>query len=393
MNINAVDTNAALNEDIMSMELLANPKKKADAMSIVSSAVSSKGKKKMRNIVSSSNDSPSDLDDEIMSIISSSTSSTIVKSNTGKRKATKPTAYSSSDASSSSVSSSSEPSTSVSSSASSSETISSVSDFKGKVQKASKEDIINMKRELLYQFDRLEKKGIQLPRKFSLSSDLDEMRTAYERMKKDREIDVAIQFQRQALMTCVSGIEFLNNNFNPFDVELRGWSATVHEAIHDYDDVFEELYEKYKGSGSMAPELRLMMSLAGSAFMFHMTNTLFKSTLAGGESGKSAAQNSSNGGGGFMSNMFGGLMGSLFGGGGGGGVGAPSSYNPMFDTTKVETRPEMRGPDMDHIIDDLEVASILNEDRVEMMSNASISEISEIKGGVRKNRKKRTIDI
>ena len=31
----------------------------------------------------------------------------------------------------------------------------------------------------------------------------------------------------------------------------------------------------------MAPELRLLMGLAGSAFMFHLTNTMFKSSLPG----------------------------------------------------------------------------------------------------------------
>ena len=36
--------------------------------------------------------------------------------------------------------------------------------------------------------------------------------------------------------------------------------------ISDYDDVFEELYEKYQGSGSMSPELRLMFMVGGNCF-------------------------------------------------------------------------------------------------------------------------------
>ena len=31
----------------------------------------------------------------------------------------------------------------------------------------------------------------------------------------------------------------------------------------------------------MAPELRLLLTLGGSAFMFHLTNTMFKSSLPG----------------------------------------------------------------------------------------------------------------
>ena len=49
----------------------------------------------------------------------------------------------------------------------------------------------------------------------------------------------------------------------------------------DYDDVFEELHEKYKGKAQMAPELKLLLMLGGSGFMFHLTNTMFKSSLPG----------------------------------------------------------------------------------------------------------------
>ena len=43
-----------------------------------------------------------------------------------------------------------------------------------------------------------------------------------------------------------------------------------------YKDM-EKLHEKYKSSGKkMAPELRLFISLSGSAFMFHLTNRMFK---------------------------------------------------------------------------------------------------------------------
>jgi len=45
----------------------------------------------------------------------------------------------------------------------------------------------------------------------------------------------------------------------------------------------------------------------------------------------------------------------------------------------------MRGPDMDNILDDLDIASILKDDRVEVMSTVSESELSELhdRGSVR----------
>ena len=143
---------------------------------------------------------------------------------------------------------------------------------------------ITEKKEILYQMNRLEAKGTDLPRKFTMQSDLEEMRAEYHRILREKEIDASIRFQRKMLMAMVTGMEFLNTRFDPFAVKLDGWSEQVHENVNDYDDIFEELHEKYKSSGKkMAPELRLLMSLSGSAFMFHLTNSMFKASPPGVE--------------------------------------------------------------------------------------------------------------
>lgn len=135
---------------------------------------------------------------------------------------------------------------------------------------------VNEKTEILYQFDRLESKGYRVPRKFTIQSDLDEMRAEYHRIVREKEVDASVRFQRKMLMSTVTGIEYLNGRFDPFDVKLDGWSESVHENVNDYDDIFEELHDKYKSSGKkMAPELRLLLSLSGSAFMFHLTSRMF----------------------------------------------------------------------------------------------------------------------
>lgn len=148
-------------------------------------------------------------------------------------------------------------------------------------QSRNKESEKKEKMEILYQFERLEKKGCKIPRKFSMESSLDEMKAEFERLKKDKEVDNSINFQRKMLVAAVTGIEFLNNKFDPFDVKLDGWSENINDNIDEYDDIFEDLHEKYKSKSKMAPELRLLMGLAGSGFMFHLTNTMFKSNLPG----------------------------------------------------------------------------------------------------------------
>jgi len=66
-----------------------------------------------------------------------------------------------------------------------------------------------------------------------------------------------------------------HEEYNIFELELQGWSESVYENITDYDEVFEELYYKYKDTVSLAPELKLVCMVAGSAWMFHMSRNMF----------------------------------------------------------------------------------------------------------------------
>lgn len=137
------------------------------------------------------------------------------------------------------------------------------------------------KQELLFKLKRLESRGIPLSKQFSSSSPLDEIRDEYSRLKHQRDVENSIKFQRKTMMAFASGVEFLNSKFDPFDIKLDGWSESLHENLGDYDDVFEELHEKYKTKAKIAPELKLMMMMGGSAVMFHMTNNLFKNAAPG----------------------------------------------------------------------------------------------------------------
>ena len=144
-------------------------------------------------------------------------------------------------------------------------------------QPMSTEQIMRLKRELLYQLERMEKKGMRLPRRFTMSDPLEDMRAEVERIKLDRSVDASVKFQRKMLMACVTGIEFLNTRYDPLDVKLDGWSDSMYESLDDYDDVFEELYLKYQSKAKMAPELKLLFMVGGSGMMFHLTRSMFRS--------------------------------------------------------------------------------------------------------------------
>ena len=143
------------------------------------------------------------------------------------------------------------------------------------------QEIKNEKIDLIYKFKKLEGQGIRTTMNYNMSSHLEDMRNEYLKLKKQREVDNSIKFQRKVMMAAITGIEYLNNKFDPFDIKLDGWSESINENVTDYDEIFEELSEKYGGKTEMAPEIKLLMMLGGSAFMFHLTNTMFKSSIPG----------------------------------------------------------------------------------------------------------------
>ncbi len=143
------------------------------------------------------------------------------------------------------------------------------------------QEIKNEKIDLIYKFKKLEGQGIRTTMNYNMNSHLEDMRNEYLKLKKQREVDNSVKFQRKVMMAAITGLEYLNGKFDPFDVKLDGWSESVNENIYDYDEVFEELSEKYGGQSEMAPELKLLMMLGGSAFMFHLSNTMFKSSIPG----------------------------------------------------------------------------------------------------------------
>jgi hypothetical protein len=145
----------------------------------------------------------------------------------------------------------------------------------------SKEEMLREKFKYLRKLETLEKKGVELSRKYTMETPLLEMQGEYETIMEEKSKSNSIKFQGNMLMALVNGIEFLNNRFDPFDIKIDGWGEQINENVADYDDVFGELYDKYKSRASMAPELKLLFQLGGSAMMVHMTNTMFKSAMPG----------------------------------------------------------------------------------------------------------------
>lgn len=133
--------------------------------------------------------------------------------------------------------------------------------------------------EYLNKLQRLESKGYPVSKRFTMDNSFEEIKGEYTRLVDARNLEGSLRFQRQMLMGAITGMEWMNDKFDPFDLKLDGWSESVHTNVEDFDEIFEELYDKYKERGKMPPEMRLMMAVAGSGFMCHVSNSFFRQKM------------------------------------------------------------------------------------------------------------------
>lgn len=136
------------------------------------------------------------------------------------------------------------------------------------------------KTESLTMLERMDRRGIG-GNKMSMMNSYEEIQAELSKRKDSKALEASLRFQRSMLTTVTNGMEFLNNRYDPLGVNLDGWSEQINENLEDYDEIFEELYDKYKDRSKVAPEVRLIMSLGLSAAMCHVTNTMFKSRMPG----------------------------------------------------------------------------------------------------------------
>ena len=132
------------------------------------------------------------------------------------------------------------------------------------------------KQKYLTKLRRLEANDIRGAR-MTMSNTLSEIKAEHDKLTDSRNLEASIRFQRNALMTFVTGVEMVNDRFGdrlPMKPRLKGWSESVHTNVEDFDEIFEELYDLYKDQAKMHPMIRLVGTLGVSATMYHLTNTM-----------------------------------------------------------------------------------------------------------------------
>jgi hypothetical protein len=112
---------------------------------------------------------------------------------------------------------------------------------------------------------------------FTIDSPYDEIEDEYESALEDKRKKDSVKLQGWWFMTFINSMEYANAVFNPFDLNLDGWGEQVSEDIDSYDEIFNELYEKYKG-GKLAPEISLLLRIGFSACVLNMSNKMLSSS-------------------------------------------------------------------------------------------------------------------
>jgi hypothetical protein len=140
----------------------------------------------------------------------------------------------------------------------------------GGAEQLSYEEIQQQKAYYLTQLKLYANKGKFSSRRLGPEHPLTDIKAEVFKIRKEIEITRGINYCRSGLMFFAGSIEMLNTTYDPTGgmLELNGWTQYLMADKEEYDDVFQELYEKYAGNVSMAPELKLICMVLGSAFAF-----------------------------------------------------------------------------------------------------------------------------
>jgi len=141
-----------------------------------------------------------------------------------------------------------------------------------------KEDTYKQKMEMIYRLGELKREGIPISQNYTMSSSLKAMKYEYELWTNQRNKKNVIDWASGLLVGTVKGLELLNDYYVPFGTTFDfEWSNDVYKNIQNYYSIIGEIYDKYVTPGKqMSPELRLCLTLVGSAIMIQVPKFLAK---------------------------------------------------------------------------------------------------------------------
>ena len=128
--------------------------------------------------------------------------------------------------------------------------------------------LLQEKYTMLAYLDRMREKGVVV-KPCDINSGYSEIKYETTRIRHQRRIHFGRHVFVSGLLDVIRIIEFISNKIEIINLHLDGWSQNVQYNLEEFDDVIEEIVEKWTSTddegGSMSPEAKLGILLILSA--------------------------------------------------------------------------------------------------------------------------------
>lgn len=139
------------------------------------------------------------------------------------------------------------------------------------------EHLMKAKYELLRKFERLQRAGVPMRKRFTIDSPMEEMKTELEALQKEKAADQTIKQFCDWYITAMSGLEWGSQNMTllkAFGLNLQGLSQSAQMNVGDMEEDFEELYDLYGDKLRIHPLVRIPLRTCMMVYMVHLTNQM-----------------------------------------------------------------------------------------------------------------------
>lgn len=141
----------------------------------------------------------------------------------------------------------------------------------------SEENLMKEKYEIMRKFDRLQKLGVPMRKRFTMDSPLEEMKMELEFIRREKAMDQTIKQFCDWYITGMSAMEWGSKNvplLQAFGLKLDGLSESAQMNVGDMEEDFEELYDLYGDKLKMHPLVRIPIRTCMMVYMVHLTNQM-----------------------------------------------------------------------------------------------------------------------
>jgi hypothetical protein len=144
-------------------------------------------------------------------------------------------------------------------------------------RRMNEEHLMKEKYEILRKFERLNKLGVPMRKRFTLESPIEEMKMELEFIRKEKAMDQTIKQFCDWYITGMSAMEWSSKNvplLQAFGLKLDGLSESAQMNVADMEEDFEELYDLYGDKIKMHPLVRIPIRTCMMVYMVHLTNQM-----------------------------------------------------------------------------------------------------------------------